>query len=124
MPVDAYDLLSAFLAALDRHGEVTSAARLVTRYLLLGHPVDGLIATLARSVLREDAGFHAYQMLEAGVRQSREWGDSEPGCHILTAVSRYLAAHSPTERAELQTTVVARRLSRGESMHAADAANG
>jgi hypothetical protein len=56
LPVDAYDLLRAFLAALDRQGEVTSAARLVARYLLLGHPVDWLIATLARSVLREDAG--------------------------------------------------------------------
>jgi hypothetical protein len=68
-------------------------------------------------VLREDAGFHVYQMLEAGVRQYREWGESEPGRHILIAAARYLAAHSPTERAQLQTAMVARRLSRGESVH-------
>jgi hypothetical protein len=53
--------------------------------------------------LREDAGFHAYQILEAGVRQFSEWGNTEPGRHILIAVARYLAAHSPTERAWLQT---------------------
>jgi len=120
LPVDADGLLSSFLAALDRQGAVTSAARLVARYLLLLHPVDALIATLTRSVLREDAGFHVYQMLEAGVRQYREWGESEPGRHILIAAARYLAAHSPTERAQLQTAMVARRLSRGESVHAGE----
>ncbi len=119
-PVDADGLLSSFLAALDRQGAVTSAARLVARYLLLLHPVDVLIATLTRSVLREDAGFHVYQMIEAGVRQYREWGESEPGRHILIAAARYLAAHSPTERAQLQTAMVARRLSRGESVHAGE----
>ena len=41
------------------------------------------------------------------------------GRHILIAVARYLAAHSPTERAQLQTAMVARRLSRGESIHEA-----
>jgi hypothetical protein len=117
LPVDVDGLLNSFLAALDRQGAVTSAARLIARYLLLLHPVDVLIATLARSVLREDAGFHVYQMLEAGVRQYREWGESEPGRHILIAAARYLAAHSPTERAQLQTAMVARRLSRGESVH-------
>jgi hypothetical protein len=120
LPVDADSLLSSFLSALDRQGAVTTAARLVARYLLLRHPVDPLIATLARSVLREDAGFHAYQMLEAGVRQHRDWGQGEEGRHILIAVARYLAAHAPTQRAQLQTALVAQRLSRGESVHATD----
>jgi hypothetical protein len=68
-------------------------------------------------VLREDADFHTYQMLEAGVRQYREWGDCDEGRHILIAVARYLAAHSPTERAQLQTAMVARRLSLGQALH-------
>jgi hypothetical protein len=67
--------------------------------LKLGHPPEDLIATLARALLREDAGFHAYQMLEAGVRQFGEWGPSDQGRHVLIAVARYLAAHSPTLRA-------------------------
>jgi len=33
------------------------------------------MATLGHALLREDAGFHAYQMLEAGVQQFREWGN-------------------------------------------------
>jgi hypothetical protein len=77
-------------------------------------PIDSqtflLITTLAQALLREDAGFHAYQMLEAGVRQFTAWGDTDEGRHILIAVARYLAAHSPTERAALQTANIARRL--------------
>jgi hypothetical protein len=78
-----------------------------------------LIATLAQAVLREDAEFHTYQMLEASVRQYREWGESAEGSLILIAVARYLAAHSPTKRAQLQTADVARRLNRGQSLHEA-----
>ena len=44
--------------------------------LMLGHSPQALIATLGRALLREDAGFHAYQMFEAGVRQFAEWGDT------------------------------------------------
>jgi hypothetical protein len=117
LPSDGGALCHAFLAALDRQGSVRDAGRLVARYLALGHPVDKLIVTLARAVLREDADFHTYQMLEAGVRQYREWGDGEEGRHILIAVARYLAAHSPTERAQLQTAMVARRLSLGHALH-------
>jgi hypothetical protein len=76
---------------------------LVARHFTLGHSPQALIATLTHALLREDAGFHAYQMLEAGVRQFAMWGDTHEGRHILIAVARYLAAHSPTERAVLQT---------------------
>jgi hypothetical protein len=48
---------------------------LASFHLTLGHSPDALIATLAQVLLREDAGFHAYQVLEAGVRQCREWGN-------------------------------------------------
>jgi len=121
LPCDGEVLRIEFLAALDRQGSVRDAGRLVARYLMLGHPADQLIATLAHAVLREDADFHTYQMLEAGVRQYREWGESDEGRHILIAVARYLAAHSPTERAQLQTAMVARRLSRGETLHETEA---
>jgi len=70
-----------------------------------------------RAVLREDAGFHSYQILEAGVRQFNTWGDADAGRHILIAVTRYLAAHSPSERAVLQTADIAQRLMRGGELH-------
>ena len=117
LPSTANELLAALLAAFDRQRQVDVAARLVARYLLLGHPPEDLIATLARALLREDAGFHAYQMLEAGVQQFGEWGEADQGRHALIAVARYLAAHSPTERAVYQTADIARRLVRGGVIH-------
>jgi hypothetical protein len=89
----------------------------VARHLRLGHSPQALIATLTHATLREDAGFHAYQILEAGVRQFTVWGNTDEGRHILIAVARYLAAHSPTERAALQTADIARRLMRGGELH-------
>jgi hypothetical protein len=117
LPADADMIRAALLDAFDRQRQVDLAARLVARHLTLGHSRQALIATLARATLREDAGFHAYQMLEAGVRQFTAWGDSDAGRHILIAVARYLAAHSPTERAALQTADIARRLMRGGELH-------
>jgi nitrite reductase/ring-hydroxylating ferredoxin subunit len=117
LPADAEAIGTALLDAFDRQRQVDLAAKLVARHLTRGHSPQALIATLARAVLREDAGFHAYQMLEAGVRQFAAWGDSDEGRHILIAVARYLAAHSPTERAALQTADIARRLMRGGELH-------
>jgi hypothetical protein len=117
LPADAEMIRATLLDAFDRQRQVDLAARLVARHLSLGHSPQPLIATLAHALLREDAGFHAYQMLEAGVRQSAAWGDTDEGRHILIAVVRYLAAHSPTERAALQTADIARRLLRGGQLH-------
>jgi len=117
LPADPETIGAALLDAFDRQRQVDLAARLVARHLTLGHSPQPLIATLAHAVLREDAGFHTYQMLEAGVRQFGAWGDTDEGRHILIAVARYLAAHSPTERASLQTADIARRLMRGGELH-------
>jgi nitrite reductase/ring-hydroxylating ferredoxin subunit len=117
LPAGVETIRAALLDAFDRQRQVDLAARLVARHLNLGHSPRMLIATLAHGVLREDAGFHAYQMLEAGVRQFAEWDNTDAGRHILIAVARYLAAHSPTERAALQTADIARRLMRGGELH-------
>jgi nitrite reductase/ring-hydroxylating ferredoxin subunit len=119
LPASIADIRAALLDAFDRQQQVDAAARLVARHLLLGHPPQAIIAALSRALLREDSGFHAYQMLEAGVRQFNEWGNTAGGRHILIAVARYLAAHSPTERALLQTADIAARLARGDQLHEA-----
>jgi nitrite reductase/ring-hydroxylating ferredoxin subunit len=117
LPDDDGKIRAALLDAFDRQRQVDFAARLVARHLQLGHSPQELVVTLARAVLREDAGFHAYQMLEAGVRQFTAWGNTDAGRHVLIAVARYLAAHSPTERAVLQTANIAQRLMRGGELH-------
>ena len=124
LPTDGDRLLSTLLDAFDRQHQVNAGARLTARYLNLGHPPKRLIATLAHALLREDAGFHTYQMFEAGVRQFEEWRGAEEAHHILVAVTRYLAAHSPTERAQYQTATIARRLHRGDRIHEEDAGDG
>ncbi|WP_208648181.1 Rieske (2Fe-2S) protein [Paraburkholderia caledonica] len=117
LPADVETIRAALLDAFDRQRQVDLAARLVARHLTLGHSPQALIATLALAVLREDAGFHAYQMLEAGVAQFTAWGNTGEGRHVLIAVARYLAAHSPTERGVLQTAHIARRLMQGDTIH-------
>src|SRR6185312_10756893 len=61
LPADPETIGAALLDAFDRQRQVDLAARLVARHLTLGHSPQALIATLAHAVLREDAGFHAYQ---------------------------------------------------------------
>jgi hypothetical protein len=117
---DGTVLCERFLDALDRHGAIDEAPRYVARYLAKRHDLERLLATLARAVLREDAGFHTYQMLEAATGKFRHWGNGPEGRYILVASARYLAAHSPTERGELQTATVARRLAGGQRLYAGD----
>jgi nitrite reductase/ring-hydroxylating ferredoxin subunit len=75
------------------------------------------IAALGHALLQEDAGFHWFQVVEAGARQARAWpAGSEEAALILTGVARFLAAHTPTRR-ELPTVVrIASRLRRGEQL--------
>ena len=74
LPTNQETIRDALLDAFDRQRQVDLAARLVARHLALRHSPQALIATLARTVLREDAGFHAYQMLEAGGQAIRPLG--------------------------------------------------
>ena len=115
----ADQLLAELLELTDREQRVNESALVVHRYLAQGHDRAPLLATLGRTLLREDAEFHSYQMYEAGLALERELRDSRPAeaNHVLIAVARYLAAHAPTSRAMLQTARTAMRLQRGESVY-------
>ncbi len=117
LPAGDDEICRALLDAFDRQQQVNSSARLVARHVLLGYPSERLIATLGHALLREDTDFHTYQMFEAGLRQYQNWGATPEGRNILVAIARYLAAHSPTERARFQTATIARRLHRGERLY-------
>jgi nitrite reductase/ring-hydroxylating ferredoxin subunit len=112
----AEELLPKFLSLLDERHEVERAARVVARYLQLRHPIGPLVETLTRAVVREDADFHGIQMVEAAVGQYDRWPDGAERGHFLIAAARFLAAHSPTQRRQLQTAEVALRLHRGEDL--------
>lgn len=116
-PEDADELLKAYLDTLDTQQQVEPAAQLVARYLSLGHPADRLFRTLAQSLLREDAEFHSFQMLEAGMQQYEEFQGTDAANPVLIATTRYLAAHAPTQRSLNQTAQIALRLHRGEAIY-------
>jgi len=101
---------------LDRQQQVNDAGRLVARYLYGGGEAARLIATLGRLLLREDRNFHTIQTIEAAVRQFGAQAVAHDAVPVLVAAARYLAAHSPTVRAQGQTYRIAQRLHRGENV--------
>ena len=121
-PTGAGELLDRLQDHLNREQQVNESALTVHRYLSLGHDPAPLIATLGHMLLREDAEFHSYQMLEAGVALVHELRPerADAANRVLVGVARYLAAHSPTPRAMLQTARTAMRLQRGEEIYQDD----
>ena len=117
LPDDANALRQAFLEQLDQRQSIDAAAALVARYVALDHPIEPLFDTLAEAVVREDADFHTFQMLEATISEYHEWAGTPQAANILVAAARYLAAHSPTQRARLQTAQIALRLERGVKIY-------
>ena len=105
------ELLSLF----DEQGRVDETARVVRDMISADGP-DSVIAVLGHALLREDAGFHMFQVFEAGVRQYGNFRGRPEGDEILIGVARFLSAHSPTVRARRQTFDIAARLHRGESL--------
>lgn len=121
-PDTSRSLLSDLVSLFDREQQVNPAGTLVYQYLACGLPHEPLIQALGHTLLREDAEFHSYQMFEAGVQQYLELRKTRPreAPYVLVGVARYLAAHSPTPRAMLQTARIAMRLQRGEDLTQAE----
>ncbi len=117
LPTDADALLEEFVMLLDTQAQADKAGMYIYRYLSLGHPREALLEKLGHILLREDAEFHSFQMLEAAFQQADELDEARAQL-TLVAASRYLAAHAPTARARRQTANLALRLHRGEDLSA------
>lgn len=99
-------------------GHVDEAGAIVAGHLRGGGSRAEVVAALGHALVEEDAGFHWYQVVEAGVRQAHAWPErSEPSTLILTGIARFLAAHTPTRRRLPTTISIARRLRRGEHLY-------
>ena len=118
-PADApaADQLERLLDLVDVRQQVEESAHAVSGYLAAGCDTDDLLSTLGRMMLREDADFHSFQIVDAAFRQYETRCGTESGRHVLVGLSRFLAAHSPTPRAEGQTYQIALRLQRGEEIY-------
>ncbi len=120
MPSGPRQLLEDLSQCFERQGAVDEAGAVVYRHLTLGHDPKELIRELGNAVLREDPGFHDFQMLEEGVRLWQDLtdaGKTQESRQCLVAVARWQAAHSPTRRATTQTYDIALRLHRGEAIY-------
>ena len=113
----ATEQLDHLLELVDVRQQVEESAQAVSGYLAGDCDPDDLLATLGRMMLREDADFHSFQIVDAGFRQYETRRGTESGRHVLIGLSRFLAAHSPTPRAEGQTYQIALRLQRGEEIY-------
>jgi nitrite reductase/ring-hydroxylating ferredoxin subunit len=123
------DLMETF--EVEAAAEVDRAGRHAAAYLASGGDPDRLKRKLGGALLREDAGFHPRQNVEAAFRgydrlAGRDGSDTRDGngnvdeararVHLI-ATARYLAAHTPTRRSGEQTFRIAERLNRGEKIH-------
>ncbi|MEZ4709419.1 MAG: Rieske (2Fe-2S) protein [Caldilineaceae bacterium] len=109
-------VLAELTPLLDRQQQVNPAARLVAKYLYGGGEPERLLATLGKLLLREDRDFHTIQSVEAAFRVYALLRGQPEAINVLVAAARYLAAHSPTVRAQGQTYQIAYRLHRGDSL--------
>jgi nitrite reductase/ring-hydroxylating ferredoxin subunit len=110
--------LAALAECFEIQGGVDEAGNQAYGFLRGGGTRAALAAALGHALLVEDAGFHWFQTVEAGIRQASQWPEhSEESALILAGVARFLAAHTPSRR-ELPTVVrIATRLRRGEALY-------
>ena len=115
------DDLATLQACWDEQGGVDRARAIAYGFLRGGGDPRRLVAALARALLAEDAAFHWYQTVEAGVAQFSAWPEgSEEGALLLAGTARFLAAHTPTRRELPHVVRIAARLRRGEVLFEED----
>ncbi len=114
---DPEGIADELLGTFDVDGKVNRAGELAAGFLESGGEPADLVRTLGEGMLREDAGFHVLQNLEAAVAQFEAETDPERARVPMVATARYLSAHFPTRREREQTFTIAERLNRGERIH-------
>ena len=111
-------LLEELESMLNLQQQVNQAGALVAQYLVSGGCPGRLMRKMGHLLLREDRDFHTIQCVEASFEQYQILRERsvDRANHVLIAAARYLAAHAPSMRSQLQTFTVARRLSTGEKL--------
>ena len=115
--VNGEEVRAEVLKRMNVQQQVEEVAQLVSNYLADSADPRGMMVTLGHAMLREDAGFHAFQIVDAAFKQYQVRRGTDAGRHVLIGMARYLAAHAPTPRAVGQTYHIALRLHRGEELY-------
>ena len=114
---DEKDLLQDILNSTDRQQNTEGLSRLISTFMSSYANQNSLLAMLGKIMLREDAEFHSFQIVEAAFQQYQIHHEKEIRRHLLIAIGRFLAAHSPTPRTTVQTYQIALRLHHGEDIY-------
>ncbi|MBV7332991.1 Rieske 2Fe-2S domain-containing protein [Chloroflexi bacterium TSY] len=114
------EILSALPNLLDEQQRVNQSARLVADYLYDEGEPEALLALLGKLLLREDRDFHTIQCVEAAIQMYKTLEGMPEATNVLVSAIRYLAAHSPTVRAQGQTYQIAYRLHIGDNLFEED----
>lgn len=109
-------LLAELPDLLNLQQQVNPAGKQVAQYLFGEGDEAQLLAMLGKLLLREDRNFHTIQSIEAAFAQYELLKGTPEAVSVLVAAARYLAAHTPTARAQGQTYQIASRLHRGEKL--------
>ena len=97
--------------------QVEEAAAIVHYYQEQEYPLAELKAALGKALLREDATFHTFQMMDAAFNQHARLGeDHSDGRLALVAATRYMVAQR-LRRNILFSTQNALKLQRGEALN-------
>jgi nitrite reductase/ring-hydroxylating ferredoxin subunit len=97
--------------------QVEEAAAIVHYYQEQGYSLADLKAALGKALLREDATFHTFQMVDAAFNQHAVLGeDHADGRLALVAATRYMVAQR-LRRNVLFSTQNALKLQRGEALN-------
>ena len=115
--IDGAALRSQLLDGMNMQQLVEPSAKTVSDYISGGAEPEGIIASLAHAMLREESGFHNFQIVDAAIQQYEERRGTDAGRVVLIGLARFLAAHAPTSRAVHQTYNIALRLHRGEALY-------
>jgi hypothetical protein len=116
------NIMDRFLDTLDKRQQVNEAAKIVASCLSTQGEKE-LCEIFVHALLREDRSFHTIQMLEGAIRQKSELqrlqvlDGIKPLSPVLIAAARYLAAHTPTARAQGQIFEIAWRLHQGGKLY-------
>ena len=120
---DIDDTVQSLLDLMNMQHNVEETSALIAGALTDEGNGDRIIAALGHAMLREDSGFHLFQIMEAAIQQYRGRRGTHSGTNVLIGMSRFLAAHTPTSRAVGQTFMIAQRLHLGEALYADEPAD-
>jgi hypothetical protein len=100
--------------------QVEEAAAIVYYYQEQGYALADLKAALGKALLREDATFHTFQMVDAAFNQYALLGEEHADSRLaLVASTRYMVAQR-LRRNVLFSTQNALKLQRGEALNDED----